>query len=192
MDILQSNKELFLYIISFTHKNTFVDSFFVYASELMPYIFIALLCVVYFALNKKDSSVYAFFSVILALCFSFLLGLIHYSNRPFVDYEGVNLITHTIDNSFVSDHSTFLFAIAISLCISFTNKTAIFCIFSLALIGAFARVYVGVHYPIDIFGAFVIALIASIIVQKYKEQLQPLNNFIQNTQKQIFTFLHIG
>ncbi len=192
MNIAQINKDLFLYINQFTHKNSLIDSFFVYASSLMPYIFIALLCIMYFASNKKDIAVYAFFSVLLALSLSFLVGLLFYSNRPFIDYEGANLITHANDNSFVSDHSTFLFAIAISLCSHLQNKTIAFCIFTLALLGAFARVYVGVHYPIDIFGAFIIALIASVIVQKSTKQLQPLNNFIQNTQKQIFTLLHIS
>jgi undecaprenyl-diphosphatase len=185
------NQTLFLYINNFSHKNNMLDLLFIITSEYMPYLFIVFLCAIYFVFKLKNEALNSFFSVLLALSFSFIIGLFFYSNRPFVDYENLNLVTHLADNSFPSDHSTFIFAIALSLFMQLKNKIIGFLIIFFAILGAVARIYVGVHYPLDILGAFIGAFIASFIILKANIYLQVISNLIQKIEIKIYKTLHI-
>jgi len=79
---------------------------------------------------------------------------------------GINLVEHTLDSSFPSDLSTLMFAVAWVLYMAkFTRKWS-YGLPALALVSGICRVIVGVHFPLDIFMAAVVAGLASIIVIK--------------------------
>jgi undecaprenyl-diphosphatase len=76
--------------------------------------------------------------------------------QPFATLSNVNkLMTHEIDNSFPSDHAILVFSICTMLFLgSKSSKRVSFLIFA-TMIG-FSRIWVGVHYPIDVLiGAFI-------------------------------------
>lgn len=94
----------------------------------------------------------------------FLIKIIHiffYEPRPFVAFHFSSLVPETPNASFPSRHAT----IAAILAFSYTylkSKWAIFFLLTMIWIGI-GRVYVGVHYPLDILGGFVIAIFSIVI-----------------------------
>jgi undecaprenyl-diphosphatase len=87
--------------------------------------------------------------------------------RPYVVLENVRkLVTESGDYlSFPSGHAAIFFAIATAIFL-FNRKLGIFS-FSIALLVAVSRVYVGVHWPIDVVGGALVGIISGIIVNKF-------------------------
>jgi membrane-associated phospholipid phosphatase len=82
--------------------------------------------------------------------------------RPFVAHPHSKLlVSHARDAGFPSDHATGAFAMAMALW--FYDRTIGSICFVLAAIVAFARVYVGVHYPGDVVAGALIGIAVALI-----------------------------
>ena len=91
-----------------------------------------------------------------ALAVNQLIGLAWYHPRPFEMGLGHTLVPHVADSSFPSDHLTLLWAVAFALLGKPTRVEGL----ALAVIGlpvAWARIYLGVHFPLDMVGALLVA-----------------------------------
>ncbi len=97
----------------------------------------------------------------LGLATNFLIASATYAPRPFALGIGHTLLTHTQETSFPSDHATFLWSLGFALLIGSTLYRLGGVIFSLGLATAWARVYLGVHFPLDMAASFVISLLAA-------------------------------
>lgn len=110
--------------------------------------------------------------VLLSAGFAFLLGLgINQLVLMFFDrvrpYEtGVThlLIAPSADPSFPSDHSTAAMAIAASFLLSGALRTQGLFLLAAAVLVAFSRVYVGIHYVGDVLGGAAIGTVAALFV----------------------------
>jgi undecaprenyl-diphosphatase len=90
-----------------------------------------------------------------------MIGLIWMHPRPSVIDLGHTFIPHADDSSFPSDHLTLLWSVAFALLRNHDMRPAAA---ALALFGipvAWARIYLGVHYPFDMVGALAVALISA-------------------------------
>jgi undecaprenyl-diphosphatase len=101
--------------------------------------------------------------VSLALGINQLLGLLWYEPRPFVLGLGHALNHHAADNSFPSDHATFMWALGLGLVVTGAARYWGMLVCLTGLVVAWARVYLGLHYPIDMAGSFAVAVISCII-----------------------------
>jgi undecaprenyl-diphosphatase len=90
-----------------------------------------------------------------------LLGMLWYEPRPFIAGLGRTLIEHAPDNSFPSDHATFMCSLGFSLIITAAARRWGILVGFGGLLVAWARVYVGVHYPIDMVASFFVALVGA-------------------------------
>jgi len=180
------NQSLFLKINSFVGNNSIIDFLVVACGEYMPYLFILIEVLLYFVFKKKNIAIFAFMSMVLALAINQIIGMFYFHNRPFVDGLGTTLVKHVPDSSFPSDHTAFMFGIAIYILLSMDDKLFGRVLLLLAFIGGVARVFIGVHYPFDILGSIVTATIASLIIYKLQDKLQPINNFIFKIENKIF------
>ncbi|MEL7936068.1 phosphatase PAP2 family protein [Pseudomonas delhiensis] len=100
---------------------------------------------------------------VLALALSLLIGLLWPHPRPFAIGLGHAWLAHAANASFPSDHLTLFAACALSLLFDDVWLPG-------ALIGAvglavgYARVCLGIHYPLDMLGALAVAAVSNSLV----------------------------
>jgi len=100
-------------------------------------------------------------SALLALLAAQIIGVMWPHPRPFMLGLGHALIVHGADSSFPSDHLTFLWAVAFSLLTHPETRRAGWVLALLGLPMAWARIYIGVHFPFDITGAALVSGISA-------------------------------
>lgn len=86
-----------------------------------------------------------------------VIGLLWQHPRPFMIGLGHQLVPHVADSSFPSDHLTLLWAVAFSFLIHKRPRSAGAMLALLGLPLAWARIYLGVHFPMDMAGAALVA-----------------------------------
>jgi len=86
-----------------------------------------------------------------------------YMPRPFAAGIGHTWLAHRLETSFPSDHATLLLSIGFALMLSRGLRWAGAGITVLGLATAWARVYLGVHFPLDMVASGIIALGAALI-----------------------------
>jgi len=133
------------------------------ANDLL-YIMLVIFLVLWFKgnLNTKKQILKAFIFTSIAITISQIISQLFYHPRPFVMEVGRTIIFHVPNGSFPSDHMLIFSTIAFSY---FFSKQRII---GLGLIGlawlvAWSRIYLGVHFPLDMLGAFFIALAINIL-----------------------------
>jgi len=181
MTLNQININIFNSINYFAGNNAVLDKIGLFTAEYLPLIFILVLVFLWFRNEKyKNLVLYCIYSVILGLSLNFLITLFYFHPRPFMNKIGVLLIKHAPETSFPSDHTTLMLSVAFMLL--YFKKTRIkgIILSVVALIGGTARVFAGVHYPFDIIGSILIAIISSYIIFTFKEKLQKFNHLIIN------------
>ena len=89
-----------------------------------------------------------------------ILGLAWFEPRPFMAGLGHTWLPHAPDNGFPSDHATFVWSLGAGLVITGASRSwgGAACAYG-AVVG-WSRVYLGVHFPIDILTALPVALAA--------------------------------
>lgn len=90
-----------------------------------------------------------------------LLGALYFHPRPFMIGLGHQYLPHPADNSFPSDHATFIWSLGFALLVlgrlrlwGIILTIAGFCV-------AWGRIYVGVHFPLDMLGSFMVSLLVA-------------------------------
>lgn len=103
-------------------------------------------------------------TMVIALVLSWFIGTIFPHPRPFVAGVGQQFLPHAPDNSFPSDHGVVIFTFAFGFLFWHRWWSGL----GLGLLGcaiAWSRIYLGVHWPADMFGAAVLAFICCMVVQ---------------------------
>ncbi len=171
------NQKLFLYINSFAGKNHLVDLIMIIIAQITPYLFIFLLFYLWFS-KRKNEALYAGYGAIIGILINKIISLFYFHPRPFMNHLGTTLLFHKADSSFPSNHTTFTLSIAfILLTFKSTRFIGVIATF-FALWCGFSRVYIGVHYPFDIFGSIVVSILTVVFVMIFKNQLTILNKLI--------------
>ena len=156
------NHTLFALINAHAGKNGIVDAIAVATAEYLPLLFAACLGYLWFRKRELREEVLLIgITALLALAMNFAITLVYFHPRPFMEHEVNQLIRHAPETSFPSDHATLMLTLAFMLasCRRLGNLGVPFIV--LALAGGFARVFCGVHYPFDIAGSLVVALMAT-------------------------------
>jgi undecaprenyl-diphosphatase len=161
------NMEFFRLINDLANKNIALDKIMIFFSKDVPYIFMAVIAIIFIlgVVSKNSSYRKVAFStfVITAinLFLSLVIGSIYYEDRPFVHNKVNLLMPHPTDASFPSDHATGTMSIALGL--AKYNKILSIILTIMSLIVGFSRVYVGNHYPGDVIGAYIMVFVANSI-----------------------------
>lgn len=124
--------------------------------------------------DTKKQILKAFIFTSIAILISQCISHVYYHPRPFVMEIGRTLIYHAPNGSFPSDHMLIFSSIAFSYLFSAQRKLGIF-LLVMAWLVAWSRVYLGVHFPLDMLGAFLLAFALNFFGLKlwnlYKEKI---------------------
>ena len=160
-----------------------LDTIMAFLAQYALELYFVLFLLAWFALPKSDSEkrhilVVAGFSGVLALGFNALIGQFFFRPRPFVTLPKgtfTQLIPHSFDTSFPSDHTSGSFGFAAGS----WKKTSILVRWSftlLAILVAIARVYTGVHWPTDVLAGIVIGIVSAKFIWLINPVFKPLTN----------------
>ncbi|MDQ7097077.1 phosphatase PAP2 family protein [Desulfosporosinus sp. PR] len=168
----------------FAGHHVLLDRIFPFFAQYSLEVYIILFIIAWFTLPKSEARqrhalLIMGLSGVLGLIINILLSHLYFRPRPFtVLPKGTftQLIPHTADASFPSDHTTGSFGFAAAswgkapkwITISFTI---------LAVLNAIGRLYVGVHWPTDVIAGIIIGTLCGRLLWKFSSFFQPLTDF---------------
>lgn len=160
MDFTELNLHLFEWFNTSNHAHEMTIRFAIFIANDLFYIMLLFFGFYWlrgnFAIKKQIVKAFIFTTV--ALLISQIISHSFYHPRPFVMEVGRTLIYHSPNGSFPSDHMLIFSTIAFSYFFSEKRSLGIILIL-LAWLVAWSRVYLGVHFPLDMLGAFSLAFI---------------------------------
>ena len=106
----------------------------------------------------------------------FVINAVYFRPRPFENHEVSMLFYQPTDSSFPSNSAAATFAIAAA--VWGVNRRVGSILFATATVYGFARIYAGVHYPLDIGASALIAVIVTSLVYKGKHLIEPLPTIV--------------
>ena len=101
-------------------------------------------------------------SALIALGIGQIVGAVFARERPYLVHHVNLLISGAPDKSFPSDHATLAFAVGVMVW-RFNRQLGV-ALLLFGVLTAFARVFVGVHYPSDVLGGAVLGSVVSLVV----------------------------
>ena len=111
-------------------------------------------------------------SGLLGLIINYFISLTWYHPRPLEMGIGQTLVTHIQDSSFPSDHLTLIWSVAFSLLLHKQQRWIGLFIALLGIPVAWARIYIGVHFPLDIIGAAIVGLVSAGLIFYFERSLK--------------------
>ncbi|WP_180086680.1 phosphatase PAP2 family protein [Acinetobacter sp. YH12226] len=142
----------------------------------LVYLFLLIFAIAWFrgSYQVKTGIIKAFIFTAITLLMSEVLSAVLNTPRPFVMDVGRTLIEHAPTGSFPSNHMSIFSGIAFAYYFSPQRDLGRILIWTAWLV-AWSRVYVGVHFPIDMLGAFLMAIIVNLaglpLWWKYENQI---------------------
>ncbi|MGH0599390.1 undecaprenyl-diphosphatase [Bacillus mycoides] len=177
------NYTVFQWVNNFAGSSKLLDTLMIAITNSVPYVAILFMLILWFNNGKKENAIrkqytvlYTTLSVSIALLVNVLIHAVYYHPRPFITHHVNQLVPHAADSSFVSDHSVLVFSIAFVFILRGEKLKYIALIWAI-LVGV-SRMYVGVHYPLDILGAAFLTFITSGLVMQSARIFEPLASFI--------------
>ncbi|AKB36832.1 Bacitracin transport permease protein BCRC [Methanosarcina siciliae C2J] len=176
--ITNQNLALFHLINDMAGKSSALDTTMIFAANYLIFLFAVYLTYIWFAKNEyRQEALFAGYAALLGLGINFIITLFYFHPRPFMLPTGTLLIAHAAESSFPSDHATIMFSVSLMLLTSGLRRNgAIF--FILALLSGFARVYAGLHFPMDMAGSLLVASLSVGILLALKKYLIPINRVL--------------
>lgn len=161
-----ANQKLFEWIFGASGENAFVDALAVFFAKYLPYFLVG--AALWFVFSERG-----FRRRALMLCEGLLATILsrgivtevirffyHYP-RPF-EALGIAPLIQAGGYSFPSGHAAFFFALATT--VFFWDRKWGTWFFALEFVNSLARIFSGVHWPLDIVGGFLIGVGSAILV----------------------------
>ncbi len=150
-----------------------LDKFFTYITMLGEQYFIILIVAwMYWNYSKKEGFILTFLFIVSSMVNTLMKAIVH-TQRPFQKLDNFEAQrVHTAEGaSFPSGHTQGATTLFISLAMVFKNKTFTTIAIILALLVAVSRMYLGVHWPIDVIGGLALACMVVFVLYNYLHRL---------------------
>ncbi len=155
------NLSIFNAINSLAGRWGWLDGIFIFCAQWLGYLLILFLIILFLKGKNRRGIIVALISAIIArFVFVEAIRYFVYSPRPFLVLENIHqLVGHDMESSFPSGHASFFFALAMS--VYFFNKKTGLAFLILAGLISIARIFVGIHWPLDILAGAVLGVLTS-------------------------------
>ena len=166
------NQQLFNYIHNFSGRSAIFDGVGIFFANYLIYFLILGFLFLVLAENGSRRKLYRFAEGALATLLARgivteVIRFFYHHPRPFAFYGFVPLVAES-GSSFPSGHMTFLFALATA--VWYANRRWGMLYFILSAAVGVARIYVGVHWPLDVLGGGVIGVLCAILIHRLLRQ----------------------
>lgn len=153
------NQTLFLWLNAPTHPTTLTVMLATFFAERLIWAVPALIGIGWMRGHElsRKTLLMATAAGLLGLLINQCVGLFVSHPRPFMIGLGHTLIPHVADSSFPSDHLTLWWSVAFSLPLQRNGRSLGLALALLGIPIAWARIYLGVHFPFDMLGAVGVA-----------------------------------
>ncbi|MCR3755678.1 MAG: undecaprenyl pyrophosphate phosphatase [Sodalis sp. Psp] len=111
--------------------------------------------------ENKKTVLFALINMLFALAINVAISMIWQHPRPFMIPLGQHLLYCASNNSFPSNHMSLACAISFSLIASSVLRWQGMLLFVLSVLVAWARIYVGVHFPLDMMVSLGVACVST-------------------------------
>lgn len=129
--------------------------------------------------QNRVTAIVAVLAAVLALLMNEVIGHFIFRNRPFIDCTVNLLVYHDATNSFPSNHAAG--SLAMAMVIYFRRYWGGRFVMAIALLICFSRVFVGVHYPLDVVVGIVVGIVsASIMMEVASRQINMIWQNLKN------------
>jgi len=139
--------------------------------------------------KMRRTLIAAFIAFIIAALVAKVAGHFFYHMQPFAELNDVfQLIPKKVGNAFPSDHTAAAFAVCVTLFLGHETKWRGLYIILAILVG-FSRIWVGVHYPIDVLLGAIIGTVVACTVSPFVMHAKITTaflNFYQNIERKLF------
>jgi len=161
VEVAAIDTQLFLFIQQFT-GNKIIDFFFLAAAETLVLLVPAVLIYLWFeSPESRNNSVFTFAATISGIAFSYILGLLYFHHQPFYLYNTV-IAGGDLENAFASQHTAAMFSVFWSFV--YLKRRRLMELFGIAgALTGLGRIFVGLHYPLDVLGGIFSGLIGVFI-----------------------------
>lgn len=161
------NQALFLKINALPGTPEWLIDFGIFCAQYLIFLLPLILLIYWFAGGREErgTALFAAATAFTGLSLGFLCSAVWFHPRPFMIRLGHLWIDHVADSSFPSDHGTLFLSITLAL---FARRSWLGGI-ALALMSAlvaWARIFLGVHFPLDMVGSLAMAVIALLMTQR--------------------------
>ena len=180
-ELANADETLFLGINGFVGTLPIVDRVakWVVSDYLVPVALALLLIVIWFMKRDRDARTQHQIGVLVALgsmslssLVVFILNMYYFRPRPFEDLDVNLLFYQPTDSSFPSNAVAAVSGIAFG--IWGVNRTLGWMALSATGLYGLARVYAGIHYPLDVIAGAAIAVPSTFLIFKLRDLLMPL------------------
>lgn len=168
---MQIDYFLFQKINSWAGECGFLDIIGIFFAEYFQYLVVIGLLVFWFLgrseEEKKNNRTMVALGIVSAFVARYivtdLIRFFYFRPRPFLSHQVIQLINHEATGSLPSGHSAFFFALA--MIIYFYHPKISSWFFASAFLIGLARIFSGVHYPIDILAGALIGVLTGMFIR---------------------------
>lgn len=168
------NITLFFQIFELARKSSLLDVIMIFGAKYLVFVTLALviLLTIRGSAKEKKPLVLIFIGILVAEILIKLTRVFFFEPRPYITFNLTPLITHIPDASFPSEHTTLMAILFWAYAFYYSKLTWIF--LTLMLWVGFARIFVGVHYPLDILGGMFYGFLAITVAWQIKIYLKKI------------------
>jgi undecaprenyl-diphosphatase len=191
-----TDKTLFLYINGLAGKVPVIDGFFRGISNDYFAVISCCLILIWLWFGTRDITwrqinqqavITAMISIGLTSLLVTICNQFYFRARPFAELPpgSVHLLFYRpTDSSFPSNLAAVLFAIAVPIFIK--NKVFGSVLLAIAILGSFGRIYIGIHYPLDILGGAVFGAVGAMLAFGVMRLISPLSNLLMHWLRKLY------
>ncbi len=161
--ILQSLDQFLLEFINLSYHNIFLDNLVLLLSNMgIIFFWIIIAVILYFMGNEKTKNIVKKMIIVLVIVVivTNLLKVIVMRPRPYTVLSNLVVLATETDFSFPSGHTS----ISTSMAFLLSREYGKYYLMIIPLVVALSRLYIGVHYPSDVLGGFLVGVIVVYLV----------------------------